>query len=250
MCNVTPSQIEREVRSLIVAQSTNLGIEVELPLVYPNGDGVRVVISREGDACVVHDAGFGAMTLSSYGGKLSKSMIEKLVGLAAKYGCEFKNDRVSRKCTRDQLPVACVVVANVSRTIGDQILEIRRHTENEFREVIADLLKQAVGKRLRSHEQVFGASGRSYRVPHLVLDKDEKEPVAYVVPVVNRNAILPSFGELFDIKKGSPRVSNDVIYNDQSDIRDEDRRLLEEASDTVIPFVAASRHFATFAHVH
>ena len=249
MCNVTPAQIEREIQSLIVAQSTNLGIEVELPLVYPNGDGVRVVISHERGGCVVHDAGFGAMTLSAYGGKLSKTTVQKLIALAGKYGCDFKNDRVIRNCTRDQLAVACIVVANVSRTIGDQILEIRRHAENEFKEVVAELLKNAVGRRLRSHEQVFGASGRAYRVPHLILDNSERNPIAYVVPVINRNAILPSFGELFDIKKGSPQVLNDVIYNDQSDIRDEDRRLLSEASDQVIPFIDASRHFATFMHV-
>ncbi|MCU4162212.1 hypothetical protein AiwAL_19385 [Acidiphilium sp. AL] len=243
MCKIAPEQLEREIRSLVVAQSTNLGIEIELPLVYPSGESVRVFVTHDGAGCVIHDAGFGAMSFAAYGGKTSKSAAQKLSAVAAKYGCDFKNDRVSRLCAEDQVAIACVVVANVSRAIADQALDIRRHPENEFREVVADMLKRVIGRRLRSNEQVYGASGRSYRIPHLILDQNEEKPIAYIMPVVNRNAILPSFAELFDIKKASPMVLNDVVYDDQSDIRDEDRKLLADATDQVIPFVNASRHF-------
>lgn len=247
---MTPDKLEAEIRSLIVAQPTNLGIEVELPLVYPNGDGVRVIVSRDKDAFLVHDAGFGAMNFSSFGGKFTKAAIQRLSTLAEKYGCEFKYDRISRRCTEDQLAVACVVVANASRTIGDQVLEMRRYVENEFREVLTDLLKNIIGRRLRSHEQVFGASGRSYRIPHLILDEKEQDPVAYIMPVANRNAISLSFAELFDIKKASPSILNNVVYDDHADIRDEDRNLLSEASDKIIPFFEASKYFSGFSYAH
>lgn len=122
--NVTARDLEAACRALVRVQSSNLGLEVQLPVIYPNGDFVTVVVVPSAEQFVVHDAGFAAMTLANHGVRLTAKMKARIANLSQHYGCEFANERMSRVVPYDQLAFAVAVVANASRTIADQILQI------------------------------------------------------------------------------------------------------------------------------
>lgn len=238
---VTPEEIEAAARALITARQTNLGIELTMPVVYPNGHLVTVAVTVESGSYVVHDAGGGAMYLTSAGVQMTRQLSQRLAHLAAQYGCEFVGARMQRRCEPNQIAIAAAMVANASRTIGDRALEVRHQVESDFRVAVGEKLRSIGGKRVRDNEQVKGKHGRIYRVPHVVLDPSESRPIAFVVALPNRSVVLSHFGELWDIKGAHPDVANDVVYNEHSDIRAEDQDLLREVS-TVIPLSRIPDH--------
>lgn len=130
---VTPEEIEASARAIVSARTTSLGIEVTTPVVYPSGDLVTVAVIIDGGEYVVHDAGFGAMYLNSAGVRLSTQLARRFTQLAARYGCAFIGGRMTRRCAPDHVAMAAIMVANASRTIGDQALEVRRQSETNFR---------------------------------------------------------------------------------------------------------------------
>jgi len=182
---ITPEEIEVTARAIVSAKTTSLGIEVTTPVVYPNGDLVTVAVTIEGGEYVVHDAGFGAMYLNSAGVRLTRQLARRFTELAARYGCEFIGGRMTRRCSPEHVAMAAVMVANASRTIGDQALEIRRQAESDFRTAVADRIRDIAGsKRVRENEQVQGESGRKYRIPSLILDNSQSYALAFVVPLL------------------------------------------------------------------
>lgn len=70
--------IEAEARALISAHTTNLGVEVTMPVLYPNGNAVNVVVAAHAERYLVHDAGAGAMHLSSFGIAITKPLRGRL----------------------------------------------------------------------------------------------------------------------------------------------------------------------------
>ena len=79
---ITQEELESAARALVAARKTNLGVEVTMPVIYPNGQAVTVVVNVDGGDYIVHDAGFGAMYLTSAGIRLSKQLARRLVALA------------------------------------------------------------------------------------------------------------------------------------------------------------------------
>src|SRR5260221_13533593 len=122
---VTPEEIETTARAVVSARTTNLGIEVTTPVVYPNGDLVTVAVTIEGGEYVVHDAGFGAMYLNSAGGRLTRQLTHPFAGLGGRYGFEIFDWRVERRCSPWEVSMGAVMVANPSATICDHGFEMR-----------------------------------------------------------------------------------------------------------------------------
>jgi hypothetical protein len=234
---VTPEEIEAAARAIVSARTTSLGIEVTMPVVYPNGDLVTVAVTVDGGEYVVHDAGFGAMYLNSAGVRLTRQLTNRFGELAARYGCEFISGRMTRRCSPEQVAMAAVMVANASRTIGDQALEIRRQTESDFRTAVVERVRDIAGPRVLENETVKGESGRSYQIPSLILDSSLSFPVAFVVPLPNRAAVPTRFAEFFDIRRAHQRVRRESVYDEGSDIRSEDLRFMQtEQVSELIPF--------------
>jgi hypothetical protein len=234
---VTPDEIEATARAIVSAKPTSLGIEVTTPVVYPNGDLVTVAITIDGGEYVVHDAGFGAMYLNSAGIRLTRQLTHRFAELGARYGCEFISGRMTRRCAPEHVAMAAVMVANASRTIGDQALEIRRQAEGDFRTAVVERVREIAGKRVRENETVKGESGRSYHIPSLILDRSQSFPLAFVVPLPNRTAVPTRFAEFFDIRKAHERVRRESIYDEGSDFRPEDLRFMQmDSMSEVIPF--------------
>jgi hypothetical protein len=234
---VTAEEIEAAARAIVSARITSLGLEVTLPVVYPDGELVTVVVAIEGGGYVVHDAGFGAMYLNSAGVRLTRQLTQRFGELASRYGCDFISGRMTRSCSPAQVAMAAVMVANASRTVGDQALEIKRQTENDFRMAVAARVRDVAGQRVRENQIVKGESGRSYRIPSLILDNSRSFPVAFVVPLPNRASVPTHFAEFFDIRKAHERVRRESVYDENSDLRPEDRRFMQmDEISEMIPF--------------
>jgi len=240
---VSSSELEAAARALIRARKTNLGIEVTMPVVYPTGQMVTVVITVEGGDYLVHDAGLGAMCLTSSGARLSANLERRLADLARHYGCEFIEGRMSRHASESQLALAIVMVANASRTVGDQSIYVRRQPETDFRIAVTERVRQVVGKRLRENEEVAGFSGRIYHVPNIVLDKLERQPVAFILALPTRALVQPHFAEFWDLKQRHSHVENDSVYDEAGDFRKEDWNLLGTVSE-IVSFAGVDSHFS------
>jgi len=222
--------------SLIDIRRTNIGCEVQLPLFYPNGDSVVVTLTAERGEYVVHDAGNGAMLLNSYGVQVTKTMAKKIAALADVYGCEFSSGRLSKRCTVEDIGVCAAIVANASRTIGDQILYRQEQPPIDFRREVLERVRGAVGqKRYRENEEVYGESGYAYRVSAVILDATGDRPVGFVEPVKDHESATKRFREFWDISRSDQYglVARVSLYNDKRDWNRSDLLLLQEVSSLV-----------------
>lgn len=236
MHRLTPQEIEAASRALVTARESTMGIEITTPVIYPNGECVTVTVTMEGGEYVVHDAGLGAMYLTAEGVRMSRQLGERLAALAARYECEFIEGRMLRRCSPDEVAIAAMLVANASRTVGDQALEVRRQSESEFRYAVSERVHGLVGSRWRENQLFKGASGRSYRVGNIILDPAETAPIAFVFALPSRSAVPSQFAEMYDLRAAYPQIANDSVYNDAGDFRvREDGWLLEKVS-VLIPF--------------
>ncbi len=230
---LTPAELEAAAQTLITARPTNLGIEVSMPVIYPNGEAVTVVVTVEGGEHIVHDAGFGAMQLTASGVKLTKRLSRRLANLASHYGCEFIANRTTRRCAVDQLALAMAMVANASRTIGDQALDIRQRADQSFVRSVKERIHAVAGVRVRDHHEVKGKSGRAYWMSHVILDPNQSRVVAYVKAVANDNSVLATVGEFFDIRGAHQAIGRASIYDDSHEWRATNLTLLREVSEPV-----------------
>jgi hypothetical protein len=234
--SISPREIEAASRALISARKTSLGIEVQMPVVYPTGESVVVVVTVHGGEYVVHDAGFGAMYLTSAGITLNETLQMRLSALAHHYGCDFIEGRMSRQCTPEQIALAMVMVANASRTVGDQALEAKKRPMTLFKREMSDAVMGLYGsKRIRHDETVVGATGTSYRVNAIVLDKAERDPVAFIEAVTDEQAVNRHFREFYDfgLSEKYKIVSRVAIYDSRRTWRPGDLTLLRGVARTV-----------------
>lgn len=240
---VTPEEIERVARSLVEARESAMGIEVTTPIVHANGDFVEVVVAGGHSGIEVHDAGIGSMRLAAEGMRTGGDVALRMRLAAERYECLVEGGRVLRRCDDDPdaIAVSIALVANASRTVGDFAAEVRRQSESQFRFVLTERLREIAGPRLKENETFKGRSGRVYRVPNVILDKNLALPLAFAVPLASRSSVPVQFRELFDLKAAFPDIRNESIYNDASDFRpDEDGWILAQVGE-VIPFSDLSR---------
>lgn len=229
---LTPDEIEAAAQTLIAARTTNLGIEVSVPVIYPNGEAVTVVVTVDDGDYLVHDGGFGTMYLTSVGQDLTKSVAQRLAVLASNYGCDFINGRMLKRCSADHLAVAIAMVANASRTVGDQALESRRPSEQrDFSVVVTDVVHEAFGQRVRERETIKGASGAKYRVANVILDSHQSRPIAFVESFSSRTTIGNHYMEFDDLHRAFPDVRNLSVCDENEQFRKSDFAILKRVSE-------------------
>lgn len=235
MRDIAKLDIKRAICGLITVAETNLGLEVSTPVMYPNGDMATVVIAQEGAKLLIHDAGLGALHLNKHGMKINRAVRSRIEEAVGRYGCQFVTNRVTRRTSTEYLGLAALTVANASRAVADEAVEIRRSLETDFREAVLSNLRDMVGNRVRENETIKGKSGRSYRVSALILDRSEKNPLAFVSAISSRVTIPSHLTEFFDLKNAFDGVFREAIYDDASDLREEDRILMAQVAD-LVPF--------------
>ncbi len=232
-----PADIESASRALVSARESNLGIEVQLPVVYPTGQCVTVVVTVAGGSYIVHDAGFGSMVLTAAGVDLTRKLAIKLAKLGKDYGCEFVDGRMSRACTENQLPIAIAMVANASRAVGDQMIEQREKRIRDFRREVMLALTQAITEERVRKLQVVASSGTTYKISHAILSSDRKRNLAFVEPVPDQDTVNRKFREFSDIRatdeyRDVQRIS---VYDDKATWRDGDLEVLSRVCN-IVPF--------------
>lgn len=242
MAGFSPQEIEAAVRSLVSAERINLGIEVSTPVAYPGGDLVNVLVEDINGEIVVHDSGLAAMRLAEVGVTINRHTAARLAEYANRFNCEFHGSRVVAKSGAPSIEYAVAMVANASRSVADYALEIRRHAETDFRAVVADALREIVGKRLRENEEFRGKSGRHYRVSAVIMDEFVDGPACFIAPIANRAAVSHGFAMLYDLKQQYSETANDAVYDETGDLRDEDRLLLKSVGD-VLTLEEAQNHY-------
>lgn len=241
MNRLDPNTLEAAARAFVNARETNLGVEVCLPVVYPNGQSVNVTVTMQRDRYVVHDSGAGAMYLTSVGMKMDKRLRDKLSRYAKAYGCEFLSGRVSTTCTVDQIAVAMVLVANASRAVGDEGRLSDELAEASFDSLVSDILREAVGERLRERDSVVAESGKTYHVGHVVLDRTLSKPTAFVESVPKADAIPRRVTEFFDLMDEYPDVAREAVYDDKREWGAHNLVLLGKVSNPVPYSLAPER---------
>jgi len=238
---ISASDVENAIRSLTVAEKTNLGIEISVPVAYGDGGLVTVIIEQSGSEFSVHDSGFSAMRLSSAGVSLSSHVVRRLSEQTARYKCSFKEGRVTARARLDDLAQVVCLVANAARSVADYVYEIRRHAETDFRLIVIDKLREIVGARAEADE-FRGKSGRLYRIT-FVLNPAMTGPQNFVSTVANRPAVPLSYAALSDLRGAFPLVERDAVYDDEAGLRDEDRAFLASADAQVFGWMEADIRF-------
>jgi hypothetical protein len=241
--------LESGCRELVRVERSNLGLEVQLPVIYPNGDLATVVVTEENGQTIVHDGGFAAMTLATAGIAITRKMHDRIIALSKHYGCEFSNERMIKTATADQLPLVVAVVANASRTIADQLLHTHAQPLFTFRQEVIDRVKEYVGaNRVRENEAVVGKSGTQYNIGAVVLDSALREPVAYVEAVKDLEGVNKRFREFYDISQMlfSPEPDRIIMYDDKANLRQGDLIILQDVSN-VVRFSDAEMRFRPMA---
>lgn len=242
--------LEAACRELVRVERSSLGLEVQLPVIYPNGDLVTVVVAEENDRIVVHDAGFAAMTLATAGIAITRKMRDRIISLSKHYGCEFSNERMTKLAKADELPIVVAVVANASRTIADQLLQTHAQPLFTFRQEVIGRVKEYVGEnRVRENEAVTGKSGTQYNIGAVVLDKALREPVAYVEAVKDLEGVNKRFREFYDISQlqFNPEPDRIIMYDDKANLRQGDLIILQDVSN-VVRFSDAEMRFRPMAY--
>lgn len=238
VCEITRlrRELHEAMASLIAVERTNLGAEVQLPLFYPNGDMVAVTVSAEQGAYVIHDAGNGVMLLNSHGMELTKKLKAKISSLASQYGCEFEYDRVSRRCTLEDLAICAAIVANASRSVGDQILYQQERPAVDFSRDVIERAREAVGSnRIRENETFIGDSGYEYHVTAVILTEDQDHVASLLEPVKDHNAVTMKFRRFWDISKSDAHAGASMlsVYDDEKNWNGSDLILLQGVSRLV-----------------
>lgn len=241
--------LEAACRELVRVERSSLGLEVQLPVIYPNGDLVTVVVTEENGSTIVHDGGFAAMTLATGGVAITRKMRDRIVALSTHYGCEFRNERMIKTALADDLPLVVAVVANASRTIADQLLQTHAQPLFTFRQEVIARVKEYVGaKRVRENEAVTGKSGTQYNIGAVVLDKALRDPVAYVEAVKDLEGVNKRFREFYDISQMlfNPEPDRIIMYDDNANLRQGDLIILQDVSN-VVRFSDAETRFRQMA---
>lgn len=244
---LTVEEIEAAASALVTAEQTSLGVEVTMPVVYPDGSAVTVVVAAESGEYVVHDAGFGAMYLTSNGVQFSKQIRKRLASMATHYGCEFVDGRMTRRASLEEIALAIAMVANASRCVGDEVLEARRRSESDFIAAVADSLRETIGsKRIRTNEQFTGESGAQYRIHNVVLDRTESDAIAFVEPLSSRSVVSQRFMEFTDLRPLHQNASMYAVADDHEELSAPHRRLLQRVCE-VVPYSEARAKFRPLA---
>jgi len=229
--------LRRELQGLIRLQPSNLGVILELPVYYPTGEAATVVVASEPGRFIIHDAGMGAMSLSSHGLNLTRRLAQRLDETAAHYGCEFLGGRmIAYAEAQADIPIVAATVANASRSIADQILLAPTLPLVDFRAEAIDAIKEALGaSRIRENEQFAGESGSRYSATAVILNDAESAPVGIVEPVKDHDSATKKFREFWDLSRNLAlsAIQRIAMYDDRRHWQAADLSLLQNVANVV-----------------
>lgn len=234
-------RLKRDTCDLIGVFESNLGYELQFPMMHATGDYVTVVVRIERNSAYIYDAGFAAMILTTQGQSLSKKINERASIYAQRMGCQYENGRVSRRADLADVVPAAITVAAVCRYLSDQAA-LTAAPKPEFLSRVRNALIEVVGKdRMRPTYTAFGASGSDYQPDAVILRKEIEIPAAFVEAISSPKSVATRFRRLYDIKKNDDYQAIDriAVYNDEEDFESGDLLILQDVSN-LVPYRAFS----------
>jgi hypothetical protein len=240
---LTPAEIEAAARALVVARAVAGDVEITMPVIYPSGRAVQVIVTVQGGQYVIHDGGGGSLYLTQHGVRFTRKLARRLAEMAQRYGCDYIDGRLSTRASPDQIAVAIALVANASRMIGDQAADLAAKRSSEFTERVASTLREIAGHRLAERFEFHGASGKTYHVANALLDARGREPVAFVEAVPTPSTVPHRVTEFLDIRDQNSAIALATIYDDAVDWDSASIFLMRRVA-AAVPFARAREHFA------
>jgi len=215
---------------------SNLGIEVSLPALYPNGDHVVVILREiDQDNVLLHDGGFSLQAISSMGLNLQKNAIKHIKEYSSMMGCSFEDGRVMRKCEPFRVAAAAMTVSNVCLYVASQF-QVMQETKKDFDLIVKDALCKNLSDGLVApNYSIFGASGGKYSVTAAIIAPNKDVPRAIVEAIATPKSVNGRFRHLYDIMANTEHldVERIAVYDDNEDFHQHDYLLLQDVSNVV-----------------
>lgn len=234
-------EIELAARALVSARHTNLGVEVQMPVFYPSGRAVVVIVDKSPNGIVVHDAGFSYMQATEMGIAINKKVQQRLNEIVRLYGCHIVSGRVFRESSPEQMGAVIALVANASKAIADHAHSTRRQNLLDFKKEVYAVARDILGSdRLTTDVDAVGESGTPYKVNIAILDKSRQRALAFIETVPDQKSVTSRFRAFYDLGKnaGYNNVERVSIFDDRHHWRAGDLNLLQDVSN-LVPFSGA-----------
>ncbi len=203
------------------------GIRVSTQVLYPDGDGVSVVVFRDGDGYRVSDDGLGWSDLITNGIDINKVFLRKAEAVARDMGLALvKGAFVAPNVSEGQLGAAIVIVANASQrwvyeALRDHQQQVERTLKTKVNEALALIFPKNA---IKLNEVIDGDSTKSHRISNIVHLDGRRILVDSVVN--NPISIASTFLKFSDIGKGHPDYGREAVVEDLDHWNAEDVNIL------------------------
>lgn len=177
--------VEDAVEKLVTIRQSSLGTYVHLPIFYPSGAAATVLVSAEGGAFRVSDAGFAYREAELVGAKPGFAKWAKRI--SEDLGLEMTSRTISSLSTDWQLSATIADVAQASAAVANGIIAgLMGSPEIELAEHLAERLTAVFGDRKIDFDATIpGASTRAWDVS-AVVRLDERR---VIFDAVSNNAV-------------------------------------------------------------
>jgi hypothetical protein len=164
----TESAVEAAVGKLVTVRHSSIGTYVHLPIFYPSGAAATVLVSAEGRAFRVTDAGFAYREAELVGGERGFSRRTKRI--ADDLGLDVTSRTISAVASELQLAGTIADVAQASAAVANEIVaRVAGSLEVELAEHLAERLAAVFGgEKIDFDAKVPGASTRDWDVSAIV----------------------------------------------------------------------------------
>jgi hypothetical protein len=162
------SAVEAAVGKLVTIRHTSIGAYVHLPIFYPSGAAATVLVSAEGPAYRVTDAGFAYREAELVGGERGFSRHAKRV--ADELGLHITSRTISAMASEVQLAGTIADIAQASAAVANEIVtRVAASFEVELAEHLAERLVAVFGgEKIDFDAKIPGASTRDWDVSAIV----------------------------------------------------------------------------------
>jgi hypothetical protein len=220
----------------------NGDVQVTTHCLYPSNAVVQVTVRSVIGGCFVSDEGGASSETVTAGIELSKSAQARYAQVARKQGLNFFGGVVSAPYVDLQaVPMAVMLVANVSKEIADQIFQHHRvRRGRDFRQLVTSLLRVDL-KQSPREELIAGQSTRTYRFENVFTLPSGRR--ALVDPVLrDPNSINARVIANLDVHAAANEsIAQRIIYDDEDDWETDDLNVLHMTSVPVVPFSKADK---------
>jgi len=228
---------------------SNLGVEVSLPSLYPNGEHVVVVLRElDHENVLLHDGGFSLQAISSMGLNLQKNAIKHIIEYASLMGCSFENGRVIRRCPSVKVAAAAMTVSNVCLYVASQF-QVMQEAKKDFDSIVREVLSKKLSTDLVvPNYSILGASGGKYSVTAAITLPSIEKPKAIIEAISTPKSVSGRFRHLYDIKANAEysNVERIAVYDDDESFHQYDYLLLQDVSN-VVAFADLNKRVEVYA---